>query len=55
MSGLEQLLRSYSEGRISRRRLLTQATALGLTAALPSTLLDREARAAMPKLSLIHI
>lgn len=49
MSELEQLLRSYTDGRISRRRLLKQASALGLTAALPSALFAREARAATPK------
>jgi len=49
MNGSKQALRRLSHGSISRRRLLTQASALGLAAAVPGGLTGREARATTPK------
>ena len=46
---LDNQLRAFTEGRISRRELLKRATALGVTATLPAALLAKEAQAAAPK------
>jgi peptide/nickel transport system substrate-binding protein len=46
---LDNHLRAFAEGRISRRELLKRATALGVAAALPAALLAKEAQAATPK------
>ncbi len=49
MQKFENLQRLLSEGRISRRDFIRRATALGLAAAIPTTLLTKEAKAAAPK------
>jgi peptide/nickel transport system substrate-binding protein len=49
MQKFENLQRLLSEGRISRRDFIRRATALGLAAAIPTTLLSAEAKAAAPK------
>ena len=49
MRELKALQRLLSEGRISRRAFLSQATALGAAAAIPAGLWAAEARAAAPK------
>ena len=49
MKKLEHLQRQLSEGRITRREFLTRTAALGLTAAVPSIILQEEALAAAPK------
>ncbi len=49
MNQFENLQRSFSEGRISRRAFIKRATAMGLVAAIPAGLLAEEAKAAAPK------
>ena len=49
MQRFEDLQRLLSEGRIDRREFIRRATALGLAAAIPSTLLAEQARAEAPK------
>jgi peptide/nickel transport system substrate-binding protein len=49
MKSLEDLQRSLAAGRISRREFLAQSTALGISATLATTVLERTARAATPK------
>jgi peptide/nickel transport system substrate-binding protein len=46
---LNNHLRAFTEGRISRRELLARATALGMAAALPAGLLAGEAHAETPQ------
>ncbi len=46
---LDNHLRAFTEGRVSRRELLKCATALGVAAALPAGLLAEQAQAATPK------
>ena len=49
MKKLEDLQRQLSEGRITRREFMTRATALGVAAAVPSLILQEEARAMAKK------
>ena len=49
MHQFEKLQQALSEGRISRREFIRRAGALGLAAAIPTSLLTAEAQAAAPK------
>ena len=49
MKPLERLEKLFTEGRISRRQFLAQASALGLAAAVSPVLLPKKAKAATPK------
>ena len=46
---VDDLKRALSEGRIGRREFISRATALGMAAAIPLSILNEEARAAAPK------
>jgi len=49
VSVLEDLKRLLTQGKITRREFMARATALGLSAAVPSTLLPAKAKAAKPR------
>ena len=49
MKKFESLQKAASEGRISRREFIKKATALGMVAAIPGSLLSEAANAAIPK------
>ena len=46
---VDDLKRALSEGRIGRREFISRATALGMAAAIPVSILSEEAHAAAPK------